>query len=369
MSPDSLHPSPEELFAYRDGELPGERRSLIEAHVLGCSQCRARIDEMSRAEGDLRSRPDDVDDAYYERMTESVMARVGAKAGPKGASHPAPHVERRRPETEAAEETTRRSSALPWLGVAGSVAAAAAVILVVVMLAQRQSDWVRAPRPGVLGETRERAAEGRAGSEPPAANEAPARRETLAARPPAEAKTKAAAGASNAPEAGAKPVAPAMRKDMEASSGALGVAESSRSPAAAAAPQKIATQNAGEALGDFAQKKDNGAAGEEYDRVVRAHGLPPTWNENVGREALLGAEGPLRSLYQGGRAGPDSARVRLYLAEAERLRLAGPSDSAAVDRILHHYWRAIRLAGDDAALRSTALKRLVEFQKEVGERP
>ena len=58
------HPSNEDLFAYRDGELMGEKRFLIEAHVVSCATCRELVDGMSGIEADLRSRPDDVGEEY-----------------------------------------------------------------------------------------------------------------------------------------------------------------------------------------------------------------------------------------------------------------------------------------------------------------
>ena len=80
MSFETLHPAPEELFAYRDGELPAERRTLVETHVLACRACRELMDENSKLEAALRARPDDVGDAYYERMQGQVMAKVHAAA-------------------------------------------------------------------------------------------------------------------------------------------------------------------------------------------------------------------------------------------------------------------------------------------------
>jgi len=70
------HPPAEELFAYRDGELDGDKRGLIEAHVLSCSACQARLDDTSDAEGMLRQGLQDPSDAYFDRLTGSVMARV-----------------------------------------------------------------------------------------------------------------------------------------------------------------------------------------------------------------------------------------------------------------------------------------------------
>ena len=82
MSADSLHPVPEELFAYRDGELSAERRAVIETHVTACRACRDLMDEMSKLEAALRARPDSVGDAYYERMQGQVMAKVARGRAP-----------------------------------------------------------------------------------------------------------------------------------------------------------------------------------------------------------------------------------------------------------------------------------------------
>lgn len=414
MTPEAPHPTNEDLFAYRDGELPTERRSLIEAHVLGCSQCRARLDAMSAAEGALRARPDDVDDAYFAKMTDAVLERIGGKPKPAPAAEPKParaaeeparpaapkappaappaepspapgppRLDRRRPEPPP-EEAPRRSRVGSWLGIVGSLAAAAAVLVVVVMLAQRQNDWVRAPRPGVLGEpesrararadratgeaTEQRRAEEESKSGTPAMKKEAAPSKDMAGRnaPATGTGTGAAASAERSP---ANETKPAAGQPPEAP---VAQRMAAQAPSSSAPSPSVATQRAADALGEPSAKTTpagGAGSGEAYGRVVRANGLPPVWSPNVSRESLLGAESSLRSVYMSGTAGPDSARIRLYLAEAERLRLASPSDSAAVDRILHHYWRALRLAGDDRALADLVRRRLAEFQAEVGERP
>ena len=83
------HPSNEELFAYRDGELVGDRRLLIEAHVVSCQSCRELVDGMSAIEAGLKQRPEDVGDEYYARMTESVLAKIGVKPGAKAVANAA----------------------------------------------------------------------------------------------------------------------------------------------------------------------------------------------------------------------------------------------------------------------------------------
>jgi hypothetical protein len=64
-----------------------------------------------------------------------------------------------------------------------------------------------------------------------------------------------------------------------------------------------------------------------------------------------------------GRAGADSARVRLYLAEAARLRYESRPDSALYETVVHHYWRAIRLSGDQPDVARVARRRLESFSR------
>ncbi|HEU5310288.1 MAG TPA: zf-HC2 domain-containing protein, partial [Candidatus Eisenbacteria bacterium] len=80
MSPEivSPHPSHEDLYAYRDGELTAERRRVVEAHVVGCRACRESIDEISALEAQLRMAPDAVDEEYYDSLAARTMARVRA---------------------------------------------------------------------------------------------------------------------------------------------------------------------------------------------------------------------------------------------------------------------------------------------------
>jgi hypothetical protein len=77
-------------------------------------------------------------------------------------------------------------------------------------------------------------------------------------------------------------------------------------------------------------------------------------------EALVRAEGELRTLYQTGGAGGDSARTRIYLAEAARARAGDDLDVETYDAIVQHYRRAIQLAPDPATAR-VARQRLEDF--------
>ena len=83
MRNESIHPPPEDLFAYRDGELLPEKRTLIEAHVMGCSTCRSFIDQVSSLESELRQSPDRAPADYLEKLHESVRARIAAAGAPE----------------------------------------------------------------------------------------------------------------------------------------------------------------------------------------------------------------------------------------------------------------------------------------------
>jgi hypothetical protein len=100
----------------------------------------------------------------------------------------------------------------------------------------------------------------------------------------------------------------------------------------------------------------------EYDELMSRFGLPPVWDSSVMPEALGRVEPALRNLYVTGRAGSDSARVRLYLAEAARLRYA-PGDSTLYQEIQRHYQRAIELAGPDAETARVAEQRLRSLER------
>ena len=102
---------------------------------------------------------------------------------------------------------------------------------------------------------------------------------------------------------------------------------------------------------------------QRYQSILTRFGLPPVWDgARVSPEALANAEPELRSLYVSGGAGSDSARIRLYLAEATRLRYA-PGDSTLYDEIRRHYRRAIDLAGPDAETARVAEERLRTLER------
>lgn len=154
-------------------------------------------------------------------------------------------------------------------------------------------------------------------------------------------------------------------------------------PAVASREEEVETQSAAEALPEAALQKtavdqmarvavlraraDAAASsapipgGPEFAEVAARFGLPLLFDPaRVPGSALLRAEPDLRLLYQTGRAGADSARVRLYLAESARERGAGSFDAETFDTIVHHYRRAIVLARDVETARM-ARKRLEDF--------
>jgi len=391
MSASQPHPAREELFAYRDGELKHDRRVVIEAHVLGCHICRELIDEVSRMEADLGAGAPVPKDAYFERLSEQVMSKVAA-------ADTKPSVERRRPEGEAEWEDKRAKPKLSWLAITSTASAAAAVIVVGVLLVREGAVWRRAPSVAVLERSGPDAARSRASSDS-------ASRGTLGGR---------SEGKKRADQPTPPPASAPTEKQKEAlgklQSKTEGNEVSQMAPVdlgSGAASQKATTQemreNANQKVaGDVDSEKDiamrksdsstraadelalrqapsaalapSGVAepvGGELKSLLDRYGLPPVWGPGVSDEQVLRAEPALRNLYRigGAASAPDSARVRLYMAEAARVRAGATPDSAAVDEIVHHYRRAIRLAGNDAAIRGVAAERLQDFLNELGDEP
>ncbi|HZI89170.1 MAG TPA: hypothetical protein VFD83_01820, partial [Candidatus Polarisedimenticolia bacterium] len=99
-----------------------------------------------------------------------------------------------------------------------------------------------------------------------------------------------------------------------------------------------------------------------YQSLLERFALPALWNSSVRPDALANAEPELRSLYMSGTAGADSARIRLYLAEAARLRY-GPGDTELYEEIEHHYRRVIEMAGSDGDVARVARERLRSLEK------
>lgn len=427
MTPNPDHPTSEELFAYRDGELSADKRALLEAHVASCRACRERIDRVSGLEAEMRQRPDLVEGDYYAALSRSVLRKIGAKdsaAGEAAASEPVveagpparraapgrletPPRERRR-EHEAEEPRPSRAPGLPWAALISTMAAASAVVVVVVMLFRQgglqNQILATAPRAtaplsgapadsstagrgsapaGDLLAARKPAAESKGTGAPPGVTSPPA------AAPSEAPSTEAAAGADRleAPSAPEKQVA--LGSGEEAAPGGVAgrtverraarqlneplppeqlsegtlAKDEDRSRASAEAESKLQSRAAAPRLKGLAV---GGAmpSTAPYQTLIRRFGLPDVWREGaVPRDALLRAEHDLRILYIAGGAGADSARVRLYLAEAGRLRYGSEPDSALFDSVVHHYWRAIRLAGNQPDVARVARARLESFSR------
>ncbi len=356
------HPPLEELFAYRDGELDLDKRSLIEAHVLSCSACQTRLDETSDAEGMLRQGLQDPNDDYFKKLTGSVMERVAG-------AEPA----RERPGRRAGldEGPRGRAPSLPWAAILSAASAAAAVGVVVVMLVQRQDAWHGAPAPEVVGlpdrTDSPKNIEGGSEADTPVASEPSEKEQALDAGESVEAKKSDLAAdkvaAPSVPPSGAGLKDQQMGAVREEEITTQSASEAVPEAALQKAPGDVATRVA--AIRAKAEAAAAGSApsvgGPGFAEVAARHGLPLLYDPaRVSGGALLSAESDLRVLYQTGRAGDDSARVRIYLAEAARERAAGSFDSETFDSIVHHYRRAVVLARDVETAR-IARKRLEDF--------
>jgi hypothetical protein len=393
MKNDRVHPPSEELFAYRDGELGPEKRAMVEAHVVGCSVCRALIDQVSALEAELRQSPDSAPEGYLDRLSESVRGRVAGTPSETGARAGAVREivrEKEKPREERGEEAARvereerresgrvkEAPRLPWAAVIGTASAAAAVLVVVVILI-RQGPYQRMvmPERASTGSARQESgavkeeAKGQAQNEPtPPAGGAPVEPVPSAPSPPAEGGAKQGAAQNRLDEG--------LRDQLskKADEVAMKAPAAAQAPAAGAAgmtefkdkaeeqrlesDQKIAARAKAEPQ-PLAQKSAVSEAG--YASILSRFGLPALWNASVTPNALSDAEPGLRSFYMSGNAGADSARVRLYLAEAARLRY-GPGDGDLYDEIKHHYQRVIELAGPDAEVARVARERLRSLER------
>ena len=365
MSPEPLHPVREELFAYRDGELPADRRVLIEAHVLTCRSCRELIDEISSVEAALRARPDSVGEGYFERLSEAVMKQVGAE----GVQAPAP-LERRKNEAEATwEEKRRRAPRLSWALLLSIGSGAAAVLVVVVLLARERIVMRNAPPAVVLERSAPDAARVPAKMESTTALGGPtlSRRDRSAPPSMAPAAGNLAGKSLDKKDAARSPEETAMRD--EAADRASTWGKVSERKIAGVSQSKPETEPRAAPMAAAQAPTVAGAAAREsglYPALLQRYGLPPLWGPGVSDQMILRAEPALRELYRTGGAAPqDSARVRLYLAEAARVRAGASPDSAAIGDIARHYRRAISLARDPATA-SVARSRLADFLREVG---
>ncbi|HZE19650.1 MAG TPA: zf-HC2 domain-containing protein [Candidatus Angelobacter sp.] len=406
MKEDLMHPSSEELFAYRDGELTPEKRAILEAHVSGCSICRALIDQVSALEAELRQAPTAAPPGYLDRLSESVRARVAAASSEradveKAAAEPvdaevAPRSPGRFKEGDgrggraARLERGRVKEApkLPWAAVVGTASAAVAVLVVVVILIRQgpyQQMVTPTPQPkpqpvteGTAGveEKQEAKKELDQGGARDLRNEnerkiAVSTEPAPAAKAPTPSDVAQAPSVPNEPMADGKLKQDANLKDQVANR-ADELAKRSRGQAPLGMASGDKAEGYREETGSVAQKQAEAPRAKSqvegqvteagYQTILDRYGIPPIWNERVTPSALASAEPDLRSYYMSGAAGSDSARVRLYLAEATRLRYA-PGDTELYDEIAHHYQRVIELAGTDTEAARVARERLRSLEK------
>ncbi len=394
MKNEPLHPTSEELFAYRDGEMVPDKRAIIEAHVMGCSLCRTFIDQISSLEAELRQSADVAPAGYLEGLHESVRARIAVDASgadpakkprareaaedsvPAGDAEAWKTRERRSEEKSAARERGRVKEApgLPWAAVIATVSAAAAVMVVVVILI-KQGPYQRM----ILPDRRVAASRAPEGGAPtsgaPAKQEAKAGAKAKKDQEPAAGTEKGLDQLQKAPEAGAvTDEADRDRLQKRADEVALKsaptpaqVGEVAREEAnRAAAPEshfKMMEQQPSAQPAAPSAPSDEAPPSPRYAAILTRYGLPPLWDgPRVSSEALANAERDLRSFYVSGVAGSDSARVRLYLAEAARLRYAS-GDSLLYEEIQRHYRRAIALGGPASRIAHIAGERLRTLER------
>jgi hypothetical protein len=85
----STHPSPENLSAFFDRELPADERIPVEAHLAGCPSCRAEMDAFAvLSELGPRIEESLPGDAYWKDLPDRILARI-VNPGP-AAPHPGP---------------------------------------------------------------------------------------------------------------------------------------------------------------------------------------------------------------------------------------------------------------------------------------
>ena len=377
MALNQLHPSREDLCAYRDGELKADRRVVIEAHVLGCHVCRELIDEVSGLEAELRSRPEAPGEGYFERLTDQVMTRIQT-------GETAPQVERRHSEAEMEWEAKRtRAPRIPWLALVSTASAAVTVLVIAGLLIRQGAVLQKPPRPKVLERSAPNAARSRAkldslgNAEKDAAEKKRGNRELASTEdePRADQKIAARKEPSKAEAdrdltAGRAAEKPALQEEGQSRLGAadqgLFGKTSEAKPKEAAGSLSAPSARAPEAANEAAQQGASGVNPDpRFAAFLQRYGLPPTWGPGVSDESVLRAEAALRNFYRTGGIGSpvDSARARLYLAEAVRARESAP-DSATAEEIIHHYQRAVRLSAGDAEVRRIAEQRLQDFLSE-----
>jgi len=368
MTKNPIHPPSEDLFAYRDGELAPEKRSFVEAHVLGCSACRSMMDQVSALESEMRRGPDAAPPGYLEHLHEALRARLASSrpAAPENVPVPPPRgreAPTKKTEDRVSGDGNRRGKVireagrieeaprLPWGAILSTAGAGAAVLVVAVILVRGGF----APKA-----VHEKATRGTEVSQaPPAGTGAPESvgRRMAQVPPPAPSRDEAKQKKDERfqDQKLAKTGSASGQTENETRSVADEMAHRQDEPRAQA-PQAATPE--GLTAPPAAMKSL--AAGEEtpYQALLRKHRLPPVWSEALVPATALEAAAPeLRFLYVTGKAGADSARVRLYLAEADRLHYT-PGDSTLYDEIAKHYRRAIRLAGSDTETVRVATERL-----------
>ncbi len=380
MRSEQPHPNREELFAYRDGELKADRRVVIEAHVAVCHACRETIDEVSRLESDLKGRAQEPGDSYFSRMTESVMGRIAAVAPPL-------QHERRRSDAEAEWEKKRtRAPRLPWVAVFSTVSAAVTVVVIGVLLFRQGALMKSAPPVAILENSAPDAARQRAVAESSAGGRAESdasgkkRADEVGRSKDSSTRENAAAGSGEdlaKNEETKDKVAEQEANKPTLQDGDQKLQVRSEAPAGAVVGQKMTSEDLRSLPADqmsAARKaaespRTAGAAAEgagQYQALLRRYDLPPLWGPGISDELVLRAEPALRNLYRTGgvTTAADSARARLYFAEAARLKAGSFPDSTAIDEIVHHYQRAIGLSGGDSETGRIASARLQEFLRE-----
>jgi hypothetical protein len=383
MKNEPLHPSSEELFAYRDGETVPEKRAIIEAHVMGCSLCRSFIDQISSLEAELRQSADRAPAGYLEGLHESVRARIAAAASgapDAGRAERWSAPERRSEEKSAARERGRVKEApgLPWAAVISTASAAAAVMVVVVILI-KQGPYQRMITPQSQVMARRAPASGGPAKQESREEERDKSDADLRANTGVKAKKEQAGAERGRVDLQGAPGAPAptdeAARDLLQKRADEGLTKTEPAPARVgeSAPLGAAQSRPAEpeSYRKMEQKplaapgalKDEIAPTPGFEAILTRYGLPPVWDgTQVSAGALANAEPDLRSFYMSGGAGSDSGRVRLYLAEAARLRYA-PGDSVLYDEILRHYRRAIVLGGPYSRIARVAEERLRTLER------
>ena len=297
------------------------------------------------------------------------MRRIGSDAAAAPAPAPAPRpIDRRRSDAEPeVEGKPAHAPKLPWAVLLSAGSAAAAVLVVAVFLIREGAVLPRAPRPVPIESSAGDAARLKARSEssPQEKDERQAvsdQKQKAGKKVVSNTEQKTSA---QVPEAGTRDQAALQKMSARQELSEEATPQPDRlapAPAmgAAGAMKPSAASPEAKALGGAAPPSS-----PTFESVIQRYGLPPVWGPGVSDEMIVKAEPALRNLYRVGGAAGDSARVRLYLAEASRIRAGSSPDSTAIDEIAKHYRRAISLARDPETA-SVARSRLLDFLRIVG---